>query len=157
MCIEVRKLKVRPEKKAESPTVTSKQNVTVSSATTVLTKSSRSTNSPFKRKGFKDSTGQFLLFVTKVVALEAIRRGSQGKCRPIWWGLQGLSVFQAPPFSWLQRWAPFRILAHATEVSFVTDHFPPFFVCSCFWQLMRMCRVVSIILCQEHWLVCGNR
>ena len=123
MCIEVRKLKVRPEKKAESPTATNKPNVTVSSATTVLTKS-RSTNSPFKRKGFKDSTGQFLLFVTKVVALEAIRRGSQGKCRPIWWGLQGLSVFQAPPFSWLQRWAPFRILAHATEVSFVTDHIP---------------------------------
>ncbi|BFI04561.1 hypothetical protein MPTK1_1g14630 [Marchantia polymorpha subsp. ruderalis] len=63
----------------------------------------------------KDSTGHFFVFLLKLAALEAVRRGTIAKCPQIWWGLQGISLFQAPPFSWFQRWGPIRQLVQGTE------------------------------------------
>ncbi|KAL3702306.1 hypothetical protein R1sor_020328 [Riccia sorocarpa] len=61
------------------------------------------------------STGQFLVFLLKLAALEAVRRGTKGRCPQIWWGLQGISLFQAPPFSWFQRFRPVRELVKGTQ------------------------------------------
>jgi hypothetical protein len=65
--------------------------------------------------GGKDVSSQFLMFLVKLAALEMVRRGSMAVCRPIWWGLQALSLIQAPPFNWLQRWTQIHILAQATQ------------------------------------------
>jgi hypothetical protein len=65
--------------------------------------------------GGKDVSSQFLMFLVKLAALEMVRRGSMAICRPIWWGLQALSLIQAPPFNWLQRWTQIHILAQATQ------------------------------------------
>lgn len=69
-----------------------------------------------KRVNFANAAGQLLLFGAKVAALEAVRRISQARCRPLWWGLQGIFTIQAPPFNWLQRWSPFQHIAQATQV-----------------------------------------
>jgi hypothetical protein len=71
--------------------------------------------------GGKDVSSQFLTFLVKLAALEMVRRGSMAICRPIWWGLQALSLIQAPPFNWLQRWTQIHILAQATQVLFLTS------------------------------------
>lgn len=71
--------------------------------------------------GGKDVSSQFLMFLVKLAALEMVRRGSMAICRPIWWGLQALSLIQAPPFNWLQRWTQIHILAQATQVLFLTS------------------------------------
>ncbi|KAH8955559.1 hypothetical protein BDL97_08G145400 [Sphagnum fallax] len=65
--------------------------------------------------GGKDVSSQFLMFLVKLAALEMVRRSSMAICRPIWWGLQALSLIQAPPFNWLQRWTQIHILAQATQ------------------------------------------
>jgi hypothetical protein len=65
--------------------------------------------------GGKDVSSQFLTFLVKLAALEMVRRGSMAICRPIWWGLQALSLIQAPPFNCLQRWTQIHILAQATQ------------------------------------------
>lgn len=69
-----------------------------------------------KRVNLANAAGQFLVFGAKVAALEAVRKISLARCRPLWWGLQGLFTIQAPPFNWLQRWSPFQQIAHATHV-----------------------------------------
>jgi hypothetical protein len=69
-----------------------------------------------KRVNLANAAGQLLLFGAKVAALEAVRRISQARCRPLWWGLQGIFTIQAPPFNWLQRWSPFQHIAQATQV-----------------------------------------
>lgn len=74
-----------------------------------------------KQVNFASAAGQVLLFGAKVAALEAIRRISQARCRPLWWGLQGIFTIQAPPFNWLQRWSPFQHIAEATQVFLPTD------------------------------------
>jgi len=33
----------------------------------------------------------------------------------LWKGIQGIGLLKCPPFSWLQRWAPFRHLAKSTQ------------------------------------------
>jgi hypothetical protein len=71
--------------------------------------------------GGKDVSSQFLMFLVKLAALEMVRRSSMAICRPIWWGLQALSLIQAPPFNWLQRWTQIHILAQATQVLFLTS------------------------------------
>uniref|UniRef100_A0A7I4EJ63 CRAL-TRIO domain-containing protein n=1 Tax=Physcomitrium patens TaxID=3218 RepID=A0A7I4EJ63_PHYPA len=68
-----------------------------------------------KRVNLANAAGQFLVFGAKVAALEAVRKISLARCRPLWWGLQGLFTIQAPPFNWLQRWSPFQQIAHATH------------------------------------------
>jgi hypothetical protein len=97
-------------------------NVTISSSSS---SSSSRTTTTMRRRGVKVATGKLLVFFIKVSALEALRRASQAKCRPIWWSLQWVSIFQAPPFNWLQRWAPFRFLAQATEVPLLAIIFAP--------------------------------
>ncbi|KAL2653243.1 hypothetical protein R1flu_021371 [Riccia fluitans] len=63
----------------------------------------------------KSSTGQLLVFLLKLAALEAVRRGTKKKCPQIWWGLQGITLFQTPPFSWFQRFGPVRQLVRNTQ------------------------------------------
>lgn len=109
-------VRVRPKNEEKRSSMEKrKKGSTVSLSKTELQKSVGPILS-LRRGGVKDATGQVLVFLVKVAALEAFRRGSQGKYRPLWWGLQSLSVFQAPPLKWLQRWAPFRFLAQATQV-----------------------------------------
>jgi hypothetical protein len=104
--------KIRNTKMGKKPSSVSdaSPNVTISSSS-----SSSRTTTTMRRRGVNVATGKLLVFLIKVSALEALRRASQAKCRPIWWSLQWLSIFQAPPFNWLQRWAPFRFLAQATQ------------------------------------------
>lgn len=81
-----------------------------------------------KRVNLANAAGQLLLFGAKVAALDAVRRLSQARCRPLWWGLQGIFTIQAPPFNWLQRWSPFQHIAQATQV-FLLQHVLMLFAC----------------------------
>jgi hypothetical protein len=114
--------KIRNTKMGKKPSSVSdaSPNVTISSSS-----SSSRTTTTMRRRGVNVATGKLLVFLIKVSALEALRRASQAKCRPIWWSLQWLSIFQAPPFNWLQRWAPFRFLAQATQVPLLPIIFAP--------------------------------
>lgn len=71
-----------------------------------------------RRGGVKRTASSVLVFCGKLAVLEVLRRGSQARCRLVWWALQGLSVSGAPGLGWLRRWAPFRALADVSEVSF---------------------------------------
>jgi len=93
-------------------TITSKKK---SSLPQKLWKNSMAPVKSLKRVNLASAAGQIVLFGAKVAALEAIRRISQARCRPLWWGLQGLFTLQAPPFNWLQRWSPFQQIAEATQ------------------------------------------
>jgi hypothetical protein len=95
-------------------TITTKKK---SSLPQKLWKNSMAPVKSLKRVNLASAAGQIVLFGAKVAALEAIRRISQARCRPLWWGLQGLFTLQAPPFNWLQRWSPFQQIAEATQVS----------------------------------------
>lgn len=63
----------------------------------------------------RETTGQFVFFLLKVAALEVVRRISEAKFPVLWRGIQGIELLKCPPFSWLQRWTPFRLLAKSTE------------------------------------------
>jgi hypothetical protein len=115
---EAAKIRITRMGKKPSSVSDASPNVTISS-------SSSGTTTTMRRRGVKVATGKLLVFLIKVSALEALRRASEAKCRPIWWSLQWLSIFQAPPFNWLQRWAPFRFLAQATQVPLLTIIFAP--------------------------------
>lgn len=79
-------------------------------------------------RGVTNKAARAVLFVGKVAVLEGLRRVGHtnlyGVHRPLVWTLQGLAglnglvAVQAAPFVWLMRWAPFRFLAHVTEVTF---------------------------------------
>ena len=73
-----------------------------------------------RRRGVKSTAGAVLVFCGKLAALEVLRRGTQARCRLVWWACQGLAVAGAPGLGWLRRWAPFRVLADASEVSFTS-------------------------------------
>ncbi|KAK9169921.1 hypothetical protein Syun_002061 [Stephania yunnanensis] len=60
-------------------------------------------------------TGHITFFLLKLAALEIIRRCSMAKCPFAWRGLQALQVFCFPPFKWLQRWAPFKVLVRSMQ------------------------------------------
>jgi len=107
----------------------------------IITKKTGRTSSPhfvLKRsidivqgRGVTNKAARAVLFVGKVVVLEGLRRVGHtnlyGVHRPLVWTLQGLAglnglvAVQAVPFVWLMRWAPFRFLAHVTEVTFCED------------------------------------
>lgn len=127
MSKEVKLVKViNPFKETdEKPVITSKKFSRTSSARYVVKRSV----DVLQGRGVTNKAVQAALFVGKVVVLEALRRVGHtnlyGLHRPLLWTLQGLSglncltLLQAPPLVWLQqRWAPFRFLAHATEVTF---------------------------------------
>eukprot|EP01018_Ginkgo_biloba_P034013 Gb_41254 [translate_table: standard] len=63
----------------------------------------------------KESTGQLFFFLMKVAALEVVRRVSEARCPVLWKGIQGIGLLKYPPFSWLQRWTPFRHLVKGTQ------------------------------------------
>ncbi|KAF9596293.1 hypothetical protein IFM89_008819 [Coptis chinensis] len=50
------------------------------------------------------------VFLFKAAALEMVRRISKAKCPVFWTALQGLQLLCYPPFKWIQRWAPLRVL-----------------------------------------------
>jgi hypothetical protein len=130
MSKEVKLVKVaRPLKeKDEKSAITSKKPAWTSSRRYVLKRSI----DVLQGRVVTNKAAQAVLFVGKVVVLEALRRlghtNLYGLHRPLLWTLQGLSglncltAIQVPPFVWLQRWSPFRFLAHATEV---ISHSPP--------------------------------
>lgn len=123
MSKEVKLVKVaRPLKeKDEKSAIISKKPARTSSRRYVLKRSI----DVLQGRVVTNKAAQAVLFVGKVVVLEALRRlghtNLYGLHRPLLWTLQGLSglncltAIQVPPFVWLQRWAPFRFLAHATE------------------------------------------
>jgi len=63
----------------------------------------------------RETTGKFVFFLLKVAALEVVRRISEAKFPVLWKGIQGIGLLKCPPFSWLQRWTPFRFLATSTQ------------------------------------------
>lgn len=131
---EVKLVKVvRPVKEKDEKSVITSKKTSRTSPRYVL---KRSINA-LQGRDVTNKTAQAVLFVGKVVVLEALRRVGHtnlyGLHRPLMWTLQGLSglnclvTIPAPPFSGLQRWAPIRFLARATEVlvlfCFVSFHF----------------------------------
>jgi len=126
MSKEVKLVKVaRPLKeKDEKSVLTSKRTGQTSSPHYVLKRSI----DVLQGRGVTNNAARAVLFVGKVVVLEALRRVGHTNLyalhRPLVWtlqglaGLNGLTAIQAPPFIWLQRWAPFRFLVNVTEVTF---------------------------------------
>lgn len=118
------KVAMPPKEKDEKSAITSKKTGRTSSPRYVVKRSI----DVLQGRGVTNKAVQAVLFVGKVVVLEALRRVGHtnlyGLHRPLVWtlqglaGLNGLTAIRAPPFIWLQRWAPFRFLAHATEVTF---------------------------------------
>ncbi|XP_058099143.1 uncharacterized protein LOC131243661 isoform X2 [Magnolia sinica] len=75
-------------------------------------------NGMFPRRNAKlggGSTEQMVFFLLKVVSLEMVRRFSRARCPSIWRGLQALHLLCYPPFKWLQRWTPLRILINGMQ------------------------------------------
>lgn len=64
----------------------------------------------------RGSGSHLVLFLVKVVALEAVRRISRSKCPFVWSGLQALQVVCYPPLKWMQRWNPFRVLVEGMQM-----------------------------------------
>lgn len=52
--------------------------------------------------------GDVGVFLLTTAALEIVRRFSNAKCPFVWRGLQALQILCYPPFSWIQRWTPFK-------------------------------------------------
>lgn len=52
--------------------------------------------------------GDIGVFLLTTTALEIVRRFSNAKCPFVWQGLQALQLLCYPPFSWIQRWIPFK-------------------------------------------------
>ena len=61
-------------------------------------------------------TDQFVVFLLKVAALEAVRRISKARCPVVWRVIQALQVLGCPPFKWIQRWGPLGIIVKAVQV-----------------------------------------
>lgn len=70
----------------------------------------------------RGSGSHLVLFLVKVVALEAVRRISRSKCPFVWSGLQALQVVCYPPLKWMQRWNPFRVLVEGMQVSMLLSN-----------------------------------
>lgn len=102
----------------------SSQNLRFSSAR--LVKSSLLSPSPISssKKTLKNiylglesrTSGQVILFLLKVAALEVVRRLSRKRCPALWHALQWLQAIAIPPLKWIQRWGPFKSLARGMEV-----------------------------------------
>ncbi|KAL5986174.1 hypothetical protein ACLOJK_028168 [Asimina triloba] len=68
-----------------------------------------------RNANFWGSTAPIVFFLLKVASLEIVRRFSRARCPFVWRGLQALHLLCYPPFKWLQRWAPFRILINGMQ------------------------------------------
>ncbi|CAK9181498.1 unnamed protein product [Ilex paraguariensis] len=56
------------------------------------------------------AAGDVGVFLLTTAALEIMRRFSRAKCPLVWRVLQALQVLCYPPFKWVERWAPFKVL-----------------------------------------------
>lgn len=61
-------------------------------------------------------SGQVILFLLKVVALDIVRRFSKRWSPFVWNGLQSLQVLTYPPFKLIQKWKPFNLLIKGLQV-----------------------------------------
>lgn len=67
------------------------------------------------------SPDQIVFFLLKVAALDLVRRLSLARCPFIWKCLQASQILCYPPFGWIQRWAPLKILVKGMQVcSFIS-------------------------------------
>lgn len=62
--------------------------------------------------------GDIGVFLLTTAALEVVRRISNAKCPFVWQGLQALQILCYPPFSWIQRWTPFKGLVTNMQVGY---------------------------------------
>lgn len=60
--------------------------------------------------------GDVGVFLLTTAVLEIVRRFSNAKCPFVWQGLQALQILCFPPFSWIQRWTPFKGLVKNMQV-----------------------------------------
>ncbi|PKA48550.1 hypothetical protein AXF42_Ash017449 [Apostasia shenzhenica] len=51
----------------------------------------------------------------KVAALETLRRFSKARCPILWRVVRSFQVLSYPPFKWMQRWGPLRILVNGAQ------------------------------------------
>lgn len=63
----------------------------------------------------RESSSHLLFFLLKTVALEVVRRVSKRRFPLLWKSIQGIWLLNYPPFSWLQKWMPFRHLAKGAQ------------------------------------------
>lgn len=61
------------------------------------------------------SADQMVFFLIKVAALDLVRRLSRARCPFIWNCLQASQILCYPPFKWIQRWAPLKILVEGVQ------------------------------------------
>ncbi|KAK2983266.1 hypothetical protein RJ640_009280, partial [Escallonia rubra] len=61
------------------------------------------------------AAGEIGIFLLTTATLEIVRRFSRAKCPFIWRGLQALQLLCYPPFTWMQRWAPFKCLVKSMQ------------------------------------------
>lgn len=60
-------------------------------------------------------TREIAFFLLKVAALEAVRRLSRARCPFVWRAVQAFQCLCYPPFKWIQRWTPLRILVKGAQ------------------------------------------
>lgn len=63
----------------------------------------------------RGSTDPIVFFLLKVAALGMLQRLSKARCPYIWQGLQALQIICYPPFKWIQRWTPLKILVKGMQ------------------------------------------
>ncbi|XP_057873481.1 uncharacterized protein LOC131079523 isoform X2 [Cryptomeria japonica] len=63
----------------------------------------------------RESSSHLLFFLLKTVALEVVRRVSKRRFPLLWNSIQGICLLNYPPFSWLQKWMPFRHLGKGAQ------------------------------------------
>ncbi|KAH9325338.1 hypothetical protein KI387_005516, partial [Taxus chinensis] len=63
----------------------------------------------------RESSSHLLFFLLKIAALEVVRRVSKTRFPLLWKSIQGIWLLKYPPFSWLQKWMPFRHLAKGAQ------------------------------------------
>ncbi|KAJ0983976.1 hypothetical protein J5N97_002332 [Dioscorea zingiberensis] len=60
-------------------------------------------------------SSQVVWFLIKVAALEGVRRLSTPRFPFVWRAVQAFQFLCYPPFKWIQRWAPFKLLVHGAQ------------------------------------------
>ncbi|KAG0465157.1 hypothetical protein HPP92_019321 [Vanilla planifolia] len=61
------------------------------------------------------------VMVSLKLALETVRRFSEVKVSSLWKVVQAFQIFCYPPFKWLQRWGPLRIIVRGAQITITGD------------------------------------
>ncbi|KAG0465177.1 hypothetical protein HPP92_019341 [Vanilla planifolia] len=69
----------------------------------------------------KEEIFERILHIIKVAALETVRRFSEVRCPSLWKVVQAFQIFCYPPFKWLQRWGPLRIIVRGAQITITGD------------------------------------